>query len=229
VLIAALLAARPGAALSHLTAGFLRRILPSMSPYVDVTVPGRHRNRRGLVFHRGVPDAAMLHGLPVTSAARTLRDLAATLPLPDLERACSEALILGIVTTTELAAQQGHGSGVLRKLVADDLAPAQSELERRFRRLARAHGLPRPESQVRIAGHRADFVFPAERLVVEVDGFRFHGNRIAAERDRADDAELQLAGYAVLRFTWRQVRHEPALVAARIARALSARAMRRAS
>ena len=209
IVTAALLAAGPGAVLSHRTAAFLQRILPSMPPYTDVTSPGRHRNRRGLVFHRGEPQARMLHGLPVTPTARTLRDLAATIPLAELERACCEALVLTLVTTAELTAETGPGSGVLRGLVADDLAPTQSALERRFRRLARDHGLPLPECQVRICAHRVDFLYRAERLAIEVDGFRFHGNRIAGERDRANDAELQLAGFAVLRFSWNQVRHQP--------------------
>jgi very-short-patch-repair endonuclease len=91
-----------------------------------------------------------------------------------------------------------------------------------------AAGLPRPECDASVARFRVDFHWPAHRLVAEVDGWQFHGHRLAFERDRVRDAELQLLGYTVLRFTWRQLRDDPAAVAARVARFLSRRAPRTA-
>jgi len=64
-------------------------------------------------------------------------------------------------------------------------------------------------------------VWPAQRLVVEVDGYRFHSSRAAFERDRLRDAELQSRGYKVIRVTWRQITEEPEALIATFARALA--------
>jgi very-short-patch-repair endonuclease len=67
---------------------------------------------------------------------------------------------------------------------------------------------------VQVAGFTVNAVWPAQRLIVELDGYAFHGTRAAFERDRARDAELQRAGYRVVRLTWRRLHREPAAVAA---------------
>jgi very-short-patch-repair endonuclease len=74
---------------------------------------------------------------------------------------------------------------------------------------------------VNVAGYRVDLHWPVERLVVEVDGFAFHGSRDAFERDRRRDAEFIAAGITTLRITWRQLVHRPFVVVARIAAALA--------
>ena len=81
----------------------------------------------------------------------------------------------------------------------------------------RAARLPRPETNVRVAGYEVDFLWRDHKLVVEVDGFAFHATRAAFERDRARDATLQAAGYRVIRLTWRQLTDEPHAVVARLA------------
>jgi very-short-patch-repair endonuclease len=96
----------------------------------------------------------------------------------------------------------------------------QSEGERRMLRLIRHAQLPAPRTQVRVGGWPADFLWPEHRLIVEVDGYRFHGHRRAFERDRRRDAAHVAAGYVVIRVTWRQLREEPFSVVATIARAL---------
>jgi len=88
--------------------------------------------------------------------------------------------------------------------------------------LIRAARLPAPLTNTKIGAYEVDFLWPAERLVVEVDGFAFHGPRAAFERDRRRDAELQALGYRVLRITWRRLVEEPEAVVALIAAALSA-------
>ena len=89
----------------------------------------------------------------------------------------------------------------------------------------RAAGPPAPAVNARLGRYEVDFLWPEQRVVVELDGWEGHGHRLAFERDRARDAALQAAGYLVLRFTWRQLRDEPQLVARRIAEALGRRAM----
>ena len=71
--------------------------------------------------------------------------------------------------------------------------------------MIRAARLPRPHTNVRVGGHEVDFLWPDQRLIVEVDGFAFHATRSAFERDRARDRAHQAAGYVVLRITWRQL------------------------
>ena len=91
--------------------------------------------------------------------------------------------------------------------------PTRPELERRFLRLCRRHGLPKPEVNVRVGSFEIDFLWRDRSVVVETDGYRFHRGRVAFESDRARDAELKLLGYDVLRFTHRQVAWEASLVA----------------
>jgi very-short-patch-repair endonuclease len=93
-------------------------------------------------------------------------------------------------------------------------APSRSRLERRFLALCRRHGLPAPEVNVFVGRERVDFLWRQERLVVEADGWGTHRTRAAFEANRARDARLKLLGYEVVRFTDRQVREEPARVAA---------------
>jgi very-short-patch-repair endonuclease len=85
----------------------------------------------------------------------------------------------------------------------------------------RAAGFPPPEVNIRVRGHLVDFLWTAERVVVEVDGYRFHSSRMAFERDRIRDAELEEAGLWVIRVTWRQLVEQPFALTARLARALS--------
>jgi very-short-patch-repair endonuclease len=74
---------------------------------------------------------------------------------------------------------------------------------------------------MRIAGWEVDVVWPEHRLVIEVDGYTFHGHRVAFERDRRKDQALMTAGYRVVRVTWRQLVDEPLAVLVVIATALS--------
>ena len=84
------------------------------------------------------------------------------------------------------------------------------------------HALPRPTVNVRIGRFVADFLWAEERLIVETDGHASHGTRAAFEADRVRDAELTVAGYRVVRFTYRQVVAAP-LVKARTVRTLLSR------
>jgi very-short-patch-repair endonuclease len=93
-----------------------------------------------------------------------------------------------------------------------DVDGTRSELERRFLLLCRRHHLPPPEVNVRVDGIEVDFLWPRARLVVEMDGYRYHRGRAAFERDRARDLRLRQRGYTVIRLTQRQLLEEPGVV-----------------
>ena len=84
-------------------------------------------------------------------------------------------------------------------------------------------GLPKPDVNPTVQGRIVDFHWPAHRVIVETDGWLAHAHRAAFEHDRARDAMLQAAGYAVLRFTWRQVRNDTMRVAVQVAQVLARR------
>jgi very-short-patch-repair endonuclease len=104
--------------------------------------------------------------------------------------------------------------------ILDEPQVTRSEAERRLLELIRAAGLPAPHCNARVLGLEVDMVWPDLRMVVEIDGYAFHGTREAFERDRGRDARLLAAGYRVLRVTWRQIVDEPLRVIATIAAVL---------
>ena len=229
--VAALLAAGPGAVLSHETAAAVWGF-GTANENVHVTVIGREpRSRAGVISHtaeRLHPDDLRRHtGLPLTAPARTLLDLAASSSLDAMVRALAEAQVLRLVTPKDLEAARARarshpGNATLTKALTTP-EPTRSELERALANLIAAAGLPRPRMNARVGRHEVDALWPDHRLIVETDGWAAHGHRLAFERDRARDAELQALGYSVLRFTWRQVTDERLLVAARIAQLLAGR------
>ena len=93
----------------------------------------------------------------------------------------------------------------------------RSEGERRLKALCKAAGLPLPQMNARVAGWEVDAFWPAQRLVVEVDGYKYHRTRRRFESDRRKDAALLVAGYRVVRITWRRLRYESYAVAAELA------------
>ena len=145
----------------------------------------------------------------------------------ELERLVEELQVHRLATATEVleAIRRGAGRpGIARLRAACDLLDepsfTRSEAERRLRRLVQAAGLPMPRTNVRIAGWEVDAVWERHRLVVEVDGYRYHRTRAKFERDRLKDGQLLAAGYRVLRVTWRQLTREPERVIATIAAAI---------
>jgi very-short-patch-repair endonuclease len=113
------------------------------------------------------------------------------------------------------------GSGIEVGLGTTNFPGRSAGAEARLLELIRAARLPRPQTNVRIGRYEVDLVWHAQRVVVEVDGYEFHSSRQPFERDRIRDAELQAAGYGVLRVTWRQIVHEPEAVLARLAALLA--------
>lgn len=220
--MAAVLACGPTALLSHGSAAALWGILFMSGSAVDVVTAHRTRhNRAGIALHRPrrlhPEDCASHDGIPVTSIARTLLDLAEVVHRRQLRRALDESERLGKFDLRAverlIGRSKGHrGLGRLKATVRDYRGPSpitRSELERRFLDLCRAAGLPRPQTNIMVAEFEVDVVWPDHRLVVELDGHAYHHTRAAFEGDRRRDAELQAAGYRVLRITHRRVEDEP--------------------
>ena len=233
--MAAVLACGPGAVLSHASAAALWEIRASDAAYVDVTARRTGRKRPGLRIHRPrtLPpnEVTARDGIPTTTPARTILDLAASLQKDRLNRLLDAAERLELTDYPSLdaiaRAHPGHrGAAKLRRALRTHTAGAiltRSELERRFLALCTAHGLDQPKVNERFADLEVDFLFPDHRLAVETDSWAFHRTRQAFERDRRRDAILTRAGYRTLRFTHRQISSEPATVAATIAAAMSDR------
>ena len=232
--MAATLACAPDSLLSHRDAGALWRFLARRGPRVHVTTVGSQRPRiDGIAGHRTSvlhpDDRAVKDGIPVTAPARTLLDLAEVLDRDTLERTVETADREGLFSPRAVSALCERSSGrrglrPLLTLLAEyeaDPADVRGELERTFRALCRHHHLPLPATNVLVGGDLVDAHWPAYRLVVELDSFRFHGGRAAFERDRERDVRLRLAGVTVLRFTWRQLHDRPDEVAAAVRRITS--------
>lgn len=231
--VAAVLAVGERGVISHRSAAAAWGFLPAPDGVIEMTVTGSGLRRRpGLVVHRAsaldAPDVRRVRGVPVTSPARTLVDLARA-GGEDLDRAVAEAQVLRLVTRRDLAgaierAADRRGMRALRRALESGAGgPTRSELERTMLRLLAGAGLPRPRVNARVGRFMVDFLWADERVVAETDGWAAHANRRAFERDRARDAELHAAGYVVLRFTWRQIDESPLLVAARVAQVLAVR------
>jgi very-short-patch-repair endonuclease len=235
---AALLACGDGAALSHRSAAACWGLVDRAPAIVEVTVVGPDPGARpGVRVRRArrlaAEDLLTRSGLPTTAPARTLLDLAAVLGMRGLRRAVNEAFVAGLADEDALHAvlvrcRGRRGGPQLRRLLAEIAGPTitRSEAERRLLELLGSSGLPDPATNVIVANYEVDLLWRAERLVVEVDGYAFHGTRAAFERDRLRDAELQADGYAVLRITWRQIVDAPQLTVTRIARVLGTRSAR---
>ena len=233
---AAVLAAGDGAVLSHVSAGVLwGLVVPrhGAGRPVDVTVSRRPRARAGIRVHRrrtlADSERSNAHGIPVTAPGRTLLDLAAVLPVGVVRRAVREAEVRGLVDHGDLVRQltrwRGRrGAPVLRAIVSVGPAPTRSELEDRTLALLLDHGLPKPRiNAIVLIGERefeVDFLFAEAGLIIEADGERYHGGAQARRADAARQAELEAAGYRVMRVTWRQVVDTPEQTVQRIRRVL---------
>jgi very-short-patch-repair endonuclease len=120
------------------------------------------------------------------------------------------------LTTAETTRRKGIPVTTLARTLADlGYGPerTRSDLERLFLRICRKHGIPKPEVNVKVGPNEVDFLWRAERLVVEVDGWKYHSDRRAFEADRARDRELARRGFTVLRFTDRELSAKPDAVA----------------
>ncbi|WP_210495552.1 type IV toxin-antitoxin system AbiEi family antitoxin domain-containing protein [Patulibacter sp. SYSU D01012] len=229
-LMAAVLAAGPGAAVSHRSAAQLHGLLDGGAGPVHVVTPRRGPRRPGVRGHRaralGPDDVTEVDGIPVVTVARALLDLAADGRPGEAERAWRRADQLRVLDTAAIArvlVGGRRGAAVVRRLAHEAAGGAfggltRNELELLFVEAAHVGGLPVPvmNAPMVLAGRPVvlDAVWWHDRVVVELDGWETHGTRAAFEADRQRDAELLRAGYRVVRFTWRRVVSEPDVVVA---------------
>jgi Protein of unknown function (DUF559) len=218
--MAAVLACGDRAALPHGSAAHLWDLRFSRGP-VEVTRLAGGRPRAGILLRQtstlAPEDLTRESGIPVTTLERTLLDIAADLDAGRLERVVVAADRSGRLRWGRLqrALEEGKGRpGVARlRRVAEEVDPGAAEvrsgLEVDFLALCRKAGLPAPAVNVLVAGRLVDFLWPERRVIVEVDSYRYHGDRSAFERDHRSTLILETAGYAVHRITERMLTQDP--------------------
>jgi very-short-patch-repair endonuclease len=224
----AVLACGPGVVLSHRTAGQLWGIVPRSGSIPEVTRPKSCRVRPRIRAHQAVlpsDEVEVEAGIPVTSVARTLFDLAAISTERQLERAINEARVLEL--TSRLSLPQllerhpgRRGARKLRALLGSKRpgGVTRNDFEELFVAFLDRHGLPRPRLNATLAIRgrffEPDCVWDEQLLLLELDGREVHGTQQAFERDRERDRILLVEGWRSTRVTWRQLQDEPAVLAA---------------
>lgn len=234
--MAAVLAIGPTAVLSHRDAAALHGLRPTSRPVFEVTVPARgRRSRPGIDVHavRALhpDDVTAVDGIPCTAWPRTVLDCADVLPPRAVERLLDAAVELRLYDERLLHAVLARSPGRRATVVLRDVLDAhtagttltRSELEEAFLHLCARHVLPRPEVDVPFGPYTADFLFRAERVIVECDGLAYHSSPGAVRRDRRRDLALQARGWEVVRLTWEQVTAQPGGTAAALRAVLARR------
>jgi hypothetical protein len=204
--MAAVLACGPNAVLSHRSAAALYGLLRYHGP-TEVTAPSNHTHRNVTVHRSATADRTLHYGIPVTTPARTLLDLADVLDAASLTRAVNDARLRHLLSAADLERTLATSPG--RRTSAFDTAhaPTRSVFEDRFLAFIDRHGLPRPEVNQHIHGYEVDMLWRPQRLVAELDGRAYHEHSF--ERDREKDAHLLAAGLTTIRVTWRRLTETP--------------------
>jgi len=232
--MAAVLASGEGAVLSHRSAARFWRLLPPAAEWADVTRPGGRVRRNGIVGHRSDlrnDEWVVEDGIPVTSVYRTIFDLAAVVGKRELERAWHEAEVRGLTDRVSLPVlleryPGRRGTRRLRGLLGSDepVGITRNEFEEGLLALVDAHELPRPRmnADLSLRGRfiEIDALWERQRLAVELDSRGVHGTKKRFESDRQRDRILVAESYRTMRVTWRQLRDEPAAIAADLRSAL---------
>jgi Transcriptional regulator, AbiEi antitoxin/Protein of unknown function (DUF559) len=229
---AAVLACGPGAALSCGSAmtlwGYWRRW---DRPY-EVTVVGDRRTN-GVRVHRSTTltwrDTTKQLGIRATTPGRTLLDISPRLTDKQLGRTVNNALLSPWLTEDQLAetlARHPHAPGAQRiaSLIGISVTPTRAGWEDDFPAFCARYGLPAPVMGQPFHGYILDALFPAEKVIVELDGWEFHKGKIAFEDDRERDAEMLAHGHVTVRMTWERIHGRPRREANRLGAILAAHA-----
>lgn len=234
---AAVLACGDHAILSHASAAALWGYRKNWPARFEVTAT-YDRRRQGIRAHRTKTltrgDVTCQRGVPVTSPARTVFDMTPRLKTDEaLRRFVNDARLtttLHLSDLAELLSRHPHRLAThrLTPFIASQQGPTRSELEDMFVDFARRYGLPEPTINRRMGRTEPDILFPEERVIVEIDSWRFHSDRGTFERDRDKDAERLAAGIATVRVTEERLKGSPDREAARLHKILRARRRRAA-
>jgi hypothetical protein len=228
---AAALACGPRALLSHGSAATLWGFYKYWDEPFEVTVPSL-RNRPGIKIHRSRtlsgPDFDRQLGIPATSPARTALDIAPRLTDERLTRVVNDGRHARVVHLDDLADviarnPKHPGAKRLRGFVDAPAGPTRSELEDRFVAFAKRFGLPTPLTDVKVNGRHVDALFPAERVIVELDSWEFHRFRSSFEGDRNRDADQLAGGHVTVRVTDERMKRTPEHEAQRLNKILADR------
>lgn len=230
--MAAVLACGEGAVLSYWDAAMLHGLRRTSRRGIDVTTPRRAgRSRPGITAHWSrclrPEDITVVDGIPCTSVARTLLDLASVVDMDGLNKALERAERLRVFDGKQVDDVLRHnpthpGAPRLRLALGVPIDPR--ELERLFARDCIPEDAPPYERNVMIEGHEGDFVWRALRLNIETDGGTYHDTVAGGRRDRPRDRKLTLARWLVVRFGAIEILHEPRAVKAEVRKLLAARA-----
>lgn len=226
--LAAVMAKAP-AVLSHESAAALWGLAGDLRD-IDVTASHGRRglNGSGVRLHASNlrRDEWVTHeGIPVTTVARTLFDLAEAVERHQLKSAWDEANRLRLLRVKQVATIcERHPTRPARASIEALLAAEQlhdeerrrSPLEDRFAAFVRTYRLPLPHTNVLVDGDEVDILWPTARLIVELDSWEFHAHRTAFENDRNRDADHLLSGYRTIRVTHRRLDKEPTRLASQI-------------
>lgn len=229
-----------GAVVSHESAGKTHGLEPLHVSQPSVTVSHRSTHEfPDVIVHQSTDlleeHTVEIDAMRVTTPERTIIDLAHVVPRGRLDRIIDNALAAQVVDLDDLLtlhhtlARRGKpGVKVLREILTaktGDPEASSTELEARLRKLLRRAGLPEPVAEFKAPwlkpiNGRVDLAYPGHRLVIEADSRRWHALHDAFEEDRRRDNAAQLAGWRVLRFTWRMINDDPVAVIEAVRRAL---------
>jgi predicted transcriptional regulator of viral defense system len=237
--LAAVLAVGPGALLSYYSAGWLWGLWSGSPAPFEVTafVPRHHQPPKGVRRHRARnlddEDRALIDGIPVTSVARTLLDLAWKLRSDQLRRVLARAEDLGLFDLEAIHAvikrnRGHHGAKRLRFALSIYERPiwTRSDFERQFVEHLVESGLPRPATGWNEVGHELDVYWPEYGFGIELDTWETHGTRDAFERDHDRDIDFAVADIKTIRVSERQFRREPDQIVGKVALLLERRRAR---
>lgn len=231
-MLAAVLACREGSVLSHRSAAELWGLRQAHRGPVEVTTPTPRRDTQGIrTFSSLLPfdEVTERDRIPVTTVARTLLDLGRVVSADQVAWALNEADVLRLADATPLAGlldryPRRRGTAAIRRLVNERQAGdriTHSEMERLFFAFIAKHRLPQPVMNGWVGGFEVDAHWPAARLAVELDSRSFHLTPRAFEADRERDRILTLAGWRVVRVTYRQLTRQGARLAGDLGRLLA--------
>jgi very-short-patch-repair endonuclease len=217
-----------GAVLSHGSAAALWGIRGSSRGAIEVTSGSKARSRGGIHRHYAVlptDEVTVERGIPVTTVPRTIFDLAATEGADVAESALRQSEYLRLhdrLSLPDLLERYPRRPGAKAVRAAlgrrrETPGRVRSPLEEVFLPFLRRHRLPLPQlnAWLEVGGRRCqvDCLWPAQRQIVELDGWQAHGTRFAFRDDRARDRRLHIAGYSITRLTWSQLEDEPTAIA----------------